>query len=561
MSLAAPVGRDAALPTSLGRVTLADFLAALPAGPELVVDGALLASAADTTVGWMEPSELEDPTPYLLAGEVLLTAGLQFIGDGGSPERIDAYVQRLVEASVCALGFGIRPYFDDVPDALVDACRRHGLMLLRVPESVPFAALGMLYARLLETQNMRALRRISDATRALLRGALSDQPEGQVLEVLARHMPLWAVLAGSDGRPRHRAAAPGLVPGIGAPAAAGADPGRLRPLLDKLFAGSGPRIEVDSFDEPHSAVVTGYPLRSARDANIGALVIGMAEQPGPVERNIVEVAVGLLEALGRQRTGGALAPGQLATALLLHPQTAVAALGRGGGPAKDLLAQCTSSSRAAALRVVQGIRADASAPARAATGESGRELLQWRRIFDTKLVELTDFGFSAITRLKVDDAVIAEAERNGWLLAISDAAEPTELAAAHQRATAMRAQVRSSGRSIRVDAVAVSVAGLLGREAGTLLAQQLLAPLLEPDDEKVRAVLRVLNGWLEENGSWDAAAKALSLHRNSVRRLVGQAGELLGKDLADAGTRAELLIAMRFLDPSMLAPAAADHSA
>ena len=375
-----------------------------------------------------------------------------------------------------------------------------------------------------------------------------------MLEVLARQVPLWAVLAGADGRPRHRAAAPGVVP---------AEPERLEPLLAKLFAGSGPRIEVDAFTEPSSAAVTGYPLRSARDANIGALVIGMAERPGPVERNIVEVAVGLLEALSRQRTGGALAPGQLATALLLHPATALSAIARGGGPAKDLLAQCTSSSRAAALRVVQGIRADATASARAAAEEPGRELLQWRRIFDTRLVELTDFGFSAVTRLKVDDAAIAEAERNGWLLAISDAVEPAELAAAHQRATAMRAQVRSSGRSIRVDTMAWSVEGLLGRDAGAMLATQLLGPLLAPGDGKARGVLRVLKGWLEENGSWDAAAKALGLHRNSVRRLVGQAGEMLGKDLADAGTRAELLIAMRFLDPGIFAvdPDAAAQSA
>ena len=32
-----------------------------------------------------------------------------------------------------------------------------------------------------------------------------------------------------------------------------------------------------------------------------------------------------------------------------------------------------------------------------------RALLEWRRLFDTKLVELTEYGFAAITRLKVDD--------------------------------------------------------------------------------------------------------------------------------------------------------------
>ncbi|BAS13558.1 hypothetical protein AHiyo8_18610 [Arthrobacter sp. Hiyo8] len=45
---------------------------------------------------WVEPSELDDPTPYLPDGEFLLTAGLPFLGDGGSSENVDAYVKRLV---------------------------------------------------------------------------------------------------------------------------------------------------------------------------------------------------------------------------------------------------------------------------------------------------------------------------------------------------------------------------------------------------------------------------------------------------------------------------------
>ncbi|NKX49376.1 PucR family transcriptional regulator, partial [Arthrobacter deserti] len=72
-------------------------------------------------------------------------------------------------------------------------------------------------------------------------------------------------------------------------------------------------------------------------------------------------------------------------------------------------------------------------------------------------------------------------------------------------------------------------------------------------------LLRVLRGWLADNGSRGASAKSLGLHRNSVRRQIGQVGELLGADLADARTRAELLIALQFVDPQRL-PAAADEA-
>ena len=91
---------------------------------------------------WVEPSELEDPTPYLLDGEFLLTAGLPFLAEGGHEERVDAYVRRLVGAHVGALGFGLEPYFDAVPDTVVRACRRHNLTLVSIPGDIPFAAVG-----------------------------------------------------------------------------------------------------------------------------------------------------------------------------------------------------------------------------------------------------------------------------------------------------------------------------------------------------------------------------------------------------------------------------------
>src|SRR5687768_5392539 len=164
-----------------------------------------------------------------------------------------------------------------------------------------------------------------------------------------------------------------------------------------------------SFDVPGSALVFGHPLRSTRDANLGALILGTDQPLTPSQNNVVSSAVGLLELLVRQRTSGSLAPSQLATALLLHPDSMVSGGTRHVNGLRDLLAQSTSSTRSAPLRVVQGIKTE---PAAWPAGESPvRELLQWRRIFDTKLVEITDYGFAAVTRLKVDDALLGEVEK------------------------------------------------------------------------------------------------------------------------------------------------------
>jgi PucR family transcriptional regulator, purine catabolism regulatory protein len=93
-----------------------------------------------------------------------------------------------------------------------------------------------------------------------------------------------------------------------------------------------------------------------------------------------------------------------------------------------------------------------------------------------------------------------------------------------------------------------SVTGLLGREAGGLLAARLLAPVLELEPERRDAQLRILRQWLAANGSWDATAKELGMHRNSVRRQINAIADLLDMDLGLAQSRAELWIALQYED-------------
>jgi purine catabolism regulator len=118
----------------------------------------------------------------------------------------------------------------------------------------------------------------------------------------------------------------------------------------------------------------------------------------------------------------------------------------------------------------------------------------------------------------------------------------------------LRQQAQVAGRSVRADQIEFSVTGLLGPEAGSMLFNRSFSPLRQLDPERASSLLAVLRAWLEANGSWDGSAKALGLHRNSVRRQIGQVGELLGRDLADAQTRAELLIALNYSPPDLAPP-------
>jgi PucR family transcriptional regulator, purine catabolism regulatory protein len=526
---AAATGPDYGTGERLSVVTLDQLLQKLPPGLKILHDG----GNGSGLLRWVEPSELEDPTPYLLDGEFLLTAGLPFADEPEDLPLADTYVQRLVTAGVTALGFGLEPYFDAVPQALMDACVRHGLTLVEVPGTVPFAAIGLAFSQLLESDNAKLFRQLADTNRQLMRAVLSARPEHELLAALTQRVPVWAVLVGADGRVRARAGT-----GVELPA--------LQPILSRLLGGTGPRVEMESFDVPGSTLVFGHPLRSTRDANLGALILGADQPLTPSQNSVVSAAVGLLELLVRQRTSGSLAPSQLATALLLHPDSLATGGTRHLNKLRDLLAQSTSSTRSAPLRVVQGIKTE---PAAWPAGESPvRELLQWRRLFDTKLVEITDYGFAAVTRLKVDDALLGEVEKLGWRLVIGEATELAGLAGAYQRAGSLRSRVVNTGKSVRVDEVSWTVAGLLGREAGAMLAGRLLEPLLEQEPERRDAQLAVLRSWLGENGSWDATAKVLGLHRNSVRRQINAVAELLDTDLNKAQVRAELWIALQYVE-------------
>jgi hypothetical protein len=529
------------LADQLDAVTLGQFLAALPENVTVVYD----AGNGHAPLRWVEPSELEDPTPYLLDGEFVLTAGLPFrqgstgrkddggttagSDGGGNRAGADEYVRRLVAAGVAALGFGLEPYYDAVPGDVVAACREHGLTLVEVPASVPFAALGLEFSKLLESGNAQVFRQLAETNRHLMRAVLSARPEHELLSALTQRVPAWAFLVGPDGRMRARAGA-------------AVELSTLQPLLKRLLTGSGPRVETEAFDVPGSALVFGHPLRSSRDATLGGLVLGADRPLTPAQNSVVSSVVGLLELLVRQRTSGSLAPSQLATALLLHPESLAGGSSRELNSMRDLLAQSVAGTRTGPVRVIQGIRTEAAS---AADGPV-RELLQWRRLFDTKMVELTGYGFAAVTRLKVDDQLLAEVEQLGWRLVVGQPAELPGLAEAYRRATALRPRVSATGTSVREEELTWSVTGLLGSGAGAMLAGRLLAPVLDQEPERRDSQLQVLRSWLAANGNWDATAKDLGLHRNSVRRQINALAELLDMDLGQASTRAELWIALQF---------------
>src|SRR3954471_1659562 len=81
------------------------------------------AEAAERPIRWVHISELEDPTPWLSGGELVLTTGIQLSGAA----RQRRFVSMLVEHDLAGLGLGTGFEHKRLPKPLVDEAERRGL--------------------------------------------------------------------------------------------------------------------------------------------------------------------------------------------------------------------------------------------------------------------------------------------------------------------------------------------------------------------------------------------------------------------------------------------------
>jgi Purine catabolism regulatory protein-like family len=110
-------------------------IVSIPGMPLKVVAGE---DQGDRAVRWVHISELEDPTPWLKGGELILTTGM---GVGDTAARQRAYIRRLVDIGVAGLGIGLGFGHDRAPRPLVTEAMKLGFPVFEVPYPVPFIAI------------------------------------------------------------------------------------------------------------------------------------------------------------------------------------------------------------------------------------------------------------------------------------------------------------------------------------------------------------------------------------------------------------------------------------
>lgn len=466
-----------------------------------VVADSLRAGALDRPVRWAHVSELRNPGPYLLGGELLLTAGVNL---ADARADVDDYVRGLLDAGITALGFGVTPPMHDaLPEALREACVRHGLPLLVVPPRTPFLAISRAVALALADAAQREQRRVAVAREALIKAAADGVRP--LVRALGRQLGAWVVLAGQHDE---------AVAEHGAPARW---PAELPELLARLRAGRGIRSATTELAD--GTALLAQPVSPQATAS-QLLVLGRRERFDATERSIVAVGAGLLGLAGRARD----APLSAATTALLL----------GSAPPEEVLPRLLTGEE---YRVVAGT----PTRRRAADDLADHDWLCTR--LRTPLVQLAGGGFTAITDCCPAPEVLSAVRERGWLPVVSRRLRADAVPRAGPEVEALLDRARSLGRPVVAERAGLST--VVRPEAASAFAAELLAPLraLGPDR---RGLVDTLRTWLAHHGSWERTATALGVHRNSVRHRIGQVERALGVDLADPETRMELWFALRW---------------
>ncbi|MFH8236726.1 helix-turn-helix domain-containing protein [Streptomyces sp. NPDC018321] len=460
--------------------------------------------AADVTVHGAHTSEMSDPYPYLLGGELLLTAGVHVPDAAGAGTAyFDDYVARIVAAGGAALGFGVAPVHDTVPEALVAACEAYGLPLVEVPPRTTFSGVARAVWQLMARARLAELRRISEAQQGLAAAASRPDPVPSVLRRLAGRLEGRAVLYGPEGAEI---------------AAAGREPGdEVRRALAELARFVTGRASSTATDTVAGTRLAVYALGTGQGFVLG--VAAPHRESG--DHPIASVAAVLLSLLtGEHQSGTGAARSSALVRLLL-------------GAGREEVAPLLSGGAVTRWYVVHA-RPNTGTPDAVSASALGAAL-------GSSLVDAAD----DVVRVLVPAAPQAEGGANsqpGWTIGVSAPVAPAEWPAADAQAARALARARAVRAPLVRHAERPAFADLVPAGEAEAHARALLAPI-----GGVPALAETLRAWLSLHGSWDRTAVALSVHRNTVRQRVARCAALLEADLDDPDVRMELWFALRHL--------------
>ncbi|MDQ3983076.1 MAG: PucR family transcriptional regulator ligand-binding domain-containing protein, partial [Actinomycetota bacterium] len=491
------------------------------------------AAGFDRPIRWAHTSELQDPTPWLSGGELLLTTGM---GLAGSAALQRAYIRRLIAADVAGLGFGVGFGTDEVPPAIRRTADAEGFPVVEVPYPVPFIAIAEAVSSALAEDRLREARMSVEIHERLAALVADGGGPADVLEESVEIAGGWAVLFDARGGVIARSTAPEVVipdegklwkglPRAGDPAATAAEQGpdsaRVALAVDAggrreawAVFGKDHRIEPrDRIVARHAVTVLGLLLASRR-----AVVDAERRIAGDV---LVEAVAGRLEGpeLARRLELVGFPRGEPVSVLVTD------------------VGDVPDSVREEAGWMLDGALGVRQVPARTAVIEDHVVTLvahdEPEKLAALLLEEARSWPGPAAVRIGVGGRWDASELRRSYL----------------EASFALRAA--GPGVEIASPRDLGSYAVLLGGQPRAALegfVRSVLGPLIDRDRARSSDLVASVRAFIESGGRWEPGAEALSIHRHTLRYRVRQAEDLLGRDLSSAEDRMELWLALKAME-------------
>lgn len=480
--------------------------------------------ALDVAISWVHSSDLEDPTPFLDAGQLLLTDGTQFpVGETHSPVY-ESYVERLVAHGIRGLGFATQVVHGVLPRGLKEACSKQGLPLLEVPDRTPFIAIIRFVADWLSREQNARSEWSLQAQRAIARAALRPDGLRSILAELERQLHGWVALFDAAGNhilmPNNRPVPSAMMPEV---------IDAVRKSLDQ-GARSVSQLTVQGQQITLQTLGRRHHLR-------GVLALGAIEPLDPARTDIINSVIALASlALEQART--------LDTARR-HLRA---------GVFEQLLSGSTDVAERTARQVWGKLPSEPVIVTVTKTQSQGQNLLE-------ALELLSDDHRGSIFYAQREDQIVVLAgppqqqrvsvllERYGATAGTSREARFADLS------SALKEGEQSLQRAIELSRPLVAfeeltqngMLGLLRGDEAASVAKRLLEPLIKHDDAEQTHLLPTVAAWLGNNCVWDLTSRQLGIHRHTLRNRIDAAGRILGLNLDGLRDRLELFAAVEFL--------------
>jgi len=150
----------------------------------------------DKVIKGIHLSDLEDPTPWMTSGMVLVTTGESFARSAEAGVRL---LNRLAEIDVVALCVGVGHYLDHVPHSMIEHAQRLRIPIVEAPLSVPFRTIFQYVYNSLASTDMHRLRRSLAVQAHLLDLLLEERTTVDLISDLSSILALPVALFDAHG--------------------------------------------------------------------------------------------------------------------------------------------------------------------------------------------------------------------------------------------------------------------------------------------------------------------------------------------------------------------------